>query len=190
MRFARSFAKNCRERRPISRDVYRRFHRFRPALYRPATFIPASWAGCMAAALAVGMLAEMLAAGLNANLGGRDHMPIEVERQIVEWTRRDVRLSRRRERHLRHRHVDGQSDGGAGGADLRARQAVRRQGIGGEGRVADGLHVEGGAWLHRQGRWISRVSAATRCARSPSTNPIASTSQRCGRRSRATARPD
>jgi len=36
---------------------------------------------------AVGMLAEMLAAGLNANLGGRDHMPIEVERQIVDWTR-------------------------------------------------------------------------------------------------------
>lgn len=34
---------------------------------------------------AVGMLAEMLAAGLNANLGGRDHIPIEVERQIVEW---------------------------------------------------------------------------------------------------------
>src|SRR6202043_1190935 len=32
---------------------------------------------------AVGMLAEMLAAGLNANLGGRDHMPIEVEREIV-----------------------------------------------------------------------------------------------------------
>ncbi len=36
---------------------------------------------------AVGMLAEMLAAGLNANLGGRDHIPIEVERQIVEWMR-------------------------------------------------------------------------------------------------------
>jgi aromatic-L-amino-acid/L-tryptophan decarboxylase len=35
----------------------------------------------------VGMLAEMLAAGLNANLGGRDHVPIEVERQVVEWTR-------------------------------------------------------------------------------------------------------
>jgi aromatic-L-amino-acid/L-tryptophan decarboxylase len=36
---------------------------------------------------AIGMLAEMLAAGLNANLGGRDHIPIEVERQIVDWTR-------------------------------------------------------------------------------------------------------
>jgi aromatic-L-amino-acid decarboxylase len=34
-----------------------------------------------------GMLAEMLAAGLNANLGGRDHVPIEVEWQIVKWLR-------------------------------------------------------------------------------------------------------
>jgi aromatic-L-amino-acid decarboxylase len=34
-----------------------------------------------------GMLAEMLAGGLNANLGGRDHIPIEVERQIAEWAR-------------------------------------------------------------------------------------------------------
>jgi len=36
---------------------------------------------------AVGMLAEMLAGGLNANCGGRDHAPIEVERQIVDWAR-------------------------------------------------------------------------------------------------------
>ncbi len=35
----------------------------------------------------VGMLAEMLAAGLNANLGGRDQMPIEVERQVTQWMR-------------------------------------------------------------------------------------------------------
>ncbi|HEX5337145.1 MAG TPA: pyridoxal-dependent decarboxylase, partial [Gallionella sp.] len=33
----------------------------------------------------VGMLAEMLAAGLNANLGGRDQMPVEVERQVLRW---------------------------------------------------------------------------------------------------------
>ncbi|MDB5454481.1 MAG: putative pyridoxal-dependent decarboxylase [Caulobacter sp.] len=39
------------------------------------------------AGTAVGMLAEMLAAGLNANLGGRDHMPIAVERQVLAWVR-------------------------------------------------------------------------------------------------------
>ncbi len=32
-----------------------------------------------------GLVAEMLAAGLNANCGGRDQMPIEVERQITRW---------------------------------------------------------------------------------------------------------
>ncbi len=35
----------------------------------------------------VGMLAEMLAAGMNANLGGRHHMPIEVEREVLAWSR-------------------------------------------------------------------------------------------------------
>jgi aromatic-L-amino-acid decarboxylase len=33
----------------------------------------------------VGMVAEMLSAGLNANCGGRDHIGIEVERQITRW---------------------------------------------------------------------------------------------------------
>jgi aromatic-L-amino-acid decarboxylase len=35
----------------------------------------------------VGMLAEMLAAGLNANLGGRDQVPLDVEHQVTEWMR-------------------------------------------------------------------------------------------------------
>jgi aromatic-L-amino-acid decarboxylase len=35
----------------------------------------------------VGMLAEMLAAGLNANCGGRDHAAIQVEREVVGWMR-------------------------------------------------------------------------------------------------------
>jgi glutamate/tyrosine decarboxylase-like PLP-dependent enzyme len=33
----------------------------------------------------VGMLAEMLAAGLNANCGGRSHIGIDVERQMTRW---------------------------------------------------------------------------------------------------------
>jgi glutamate/tyrosine decarboxylase-like PLP-dependent enzyme len=35
----------------------------------------------------IGMLAEMLAAGLNTNLGGRDQVPLEVERQVLQWVR-------------------------------------------------------------------------------------------------------
>lgn len=32
-----------------------------------------------------GMFADMLAAGLNANVGGRDQSPLEVERQVTRW---------------------------------------------------------------------------------------------------------
>lgn len=32
-----------------------------------------------------GMLAEMLSGGLNANVGGRDHAAVEVERQVTRW---------------------------------------------------------------------------------------------------------
>lgn len=36
---------------------------------------------------AIGALADMLAAGMNPNCGGRDHGAIEVERQIAHWAR-------------------------------------------------------------------------------------------------------
>ena len=76
----------------------------------PATCIPASWAGCMAAARWRGCWREMLAAGLNANLGGRDHVPIEVERQIVALDApASSAFPETRQRALRHRHLDGQS---------------------------------------------------------------------------------
>ena len=67
-------------------DVYRDFTDF-VVPYATGNVHPAFMGWVHGGGSAVGMLAEMLAAGLNANLGGRDHMPIEVERQIVEWTR-------------------------------------------------------------------------------------------------------
>src|SRR5665213_3829074 len=101
------YAANIRERpvwSPIPDDVRARFRAGIPAaptaldeVYREfADFVvpyatgnvhPGFMGWVHGGGTAVGMLAEMLAAGLNANLGGRDHMPIEVERQIVEWTR-------------------------------------------------------------------------------------------------------
>jgi aromatic-L-amino-acid decarboxylase len=67
-------------------DVYRDFSEF-IAPYATGNIHPGFMGWVHGGGTAVGMLAEMLAAGLNANLGGRDHIPIEVERQIVEWTR-------------------------------------------------------------------------------------------------------
>jgi aromatic-L-amino-acid/L-tryptophan decarboxylase len=101
------YVANIRERpvwRPIPDDVRARFRAEIPRapselaeIYQEFTDFIAPYAtgnvhpGFMGwvhgGGTAVGMLAEMLAAGLNANLGGRDHIPIEVERQIVEWTR-------------------------------------------------------------------------------------------------------
>jgi glutamate/tyrosine decarboxylase-like PLP-dependent enzyme len=67
-------------------EVYREFSDF-IAPYATGNVHPGFMGWVHGGGSAVGMLAEMLAAGLNANLGGRDHIPIEVERQIVEWTR-------------------------------------------------------------------------------------------------------
>src|SRR5690349_11878522 len=67
-------------------EVYREFAE-RVAPYATGNVHPGFMGWVHGGGTAVGMLAEMLAAGLNANLGGRDHIPIEVERQIAEWMR-------------------------------------------------------------------------------------------------------
>jgi aromatic-L-amino-acid/L-tryptophan decarboxylase len=85
-------AVRSRFRQPLPRgpsdlgDVYGEFTDF-IAPYATGNVHPGFMGWVHGGGTAVGMLAEMLAAGLNANLGGRDHIPIEVERQIVEWTR-------------------------------------------------------------------------------------------------------
>jgi aromatic-L-amino-acid decarboxylase len=65
-------------------EVYREFTDF-IVPYATGNVHPGFMGWVHGGGTAVGMLAEMLAAGLNANLGGRDHIPIEVERQVVEW---------------------------------------------------------------------------------------------------------
>ncbi len=67
-------------------SVYRSFSEF-VLPYATGNVHPAFMGWVHGGGTAVGMLGEMLAAGLNPNCGGRDHAPIEVERQIVEWAR-------------------------------------------------------------------------------------------------------
>ena len=101
------YVENIRERpvwQPIPDDVRSRFRGVLPAApselaavheefmryvlpYSTGNVHPGFMGWVHGGGTPVGMLAEMLAAGLNANLGGRDHVPIEVERQIVQWMR-------------------------------------------------------------------------------------------------------
>ncbi|HEY3916449.1 MAG TPA: pyridoxal-dependent decarboxylase [Stellaceae bacterium] len=64
--------------------VYRDFQqRIRP--YSSGNTHPRFMGWVQGGGTAIGALAEMLAAGMNSNCGGRDHGAIEVERQITHW---------------------------------------------------------------------------------------------------------
>jgi glutamate/tyrosine decarboxylase-like PLP-dependent enzyme/glutathione synthase/RimK-type ligase-like ATP-grasp enzyme len=85
-------AERARFRQPLPREpgsVAEAHRRFMESVlpYSVGNAHPAFMGWVHGGGTAVGMLAEILAAGLNANLGGRDQMPIEVERQILLWMR-------------------------------------------------------------------------------------------------------
>ena len=67
-------------------EVYRDFTR-EVLPYSVGNVHPAFMGWVHGGGTVTGMLAEMLAGAMNANLGGRDQIPILVERQIVEWVR-------------------------------------------------------------------------------------------------------
>jgi len=64
--------------------MYDRFQRL-IAPYATGNTHPRFMGWVHGAGTGVGMLAEMLAGGLNANCGGRDHAPIEIEREVIRW---------------------------------------------------------------------------------------------------------
>ena len=48
---------------------------------------PRFWAWVQGTGTPFGMLADMLASGMNANVAIGDHMPMYVEKQVIEWSR-------------------------------------------------------------------------------------------------------
>lgn len=65
-------------------DVYEEFLRY--VLPHPMGNIhPRFWGWVIGTGTPSGVLAEMLAAGMNPNMGGGDHLPIRVELQVLEW---------------------------------------------------------------------------------------------------------
>lgn len=69
------------------KDVHQAFLR-RVLPYAAGNLHPRFFGWVHGGGTVAGMLAEMLAGGLNANLGGRDHAPVMIERQVVRWARR------------------------------------------------------------------------------------------------------
>jgi aromatic-L-amino-acid decarboxylase len=53
--------------------------------YAEGNLHPRFWAWVIGAGSGLGMLADMLAAGINPNLGSGDHAPALVERQVIDW---------------------------------------------------------------------------------------------------------
>lgn len=79
-RFARSLPVAPRDLSDVLDDVRAHVVPFASGNLHPRFM---GWA--QGAGTPTGMIADMIAAGLNMNCGGRDHIGIEVERQIVRW---------------------------------------------------------------------------------------------------------
>ena len=74
-----------------------------------------------------GMLAELIAAAMNANCGGRDHGAVYVERQVIEWCRELFGFPEGASGHRGERHLARHPDRARGGASSpgRRRRACR-----------------------------------------------------------------
>lgn len=55
--------------------------------YPMGSYHPRFWSWVIGTGTPLAMMAEMLAAGLNSNLGGGDHASVYVEAQVIDWCR-------------------------------------------------------------------------------------------------------
>ena len=94
-------------------------------------------------------LAEFLAAALNPNLGGREHAPVDVERQIVDWSRQIMGLPE---------DTSGLLVGGTSMATVIGLAAARQAHAGGDVR-ATGCRARCGWWATPRAR---RTAASPR----------------------------
>jgi aromatic-L-amino-acid decarboxylase len=77
-------------RRPVPRSpegAAKAYEDFREHVlpYPMGNVHPRFWAWVMGTGTPLGVLAEMLAAGMNPNMGGGEHAPNHVEAQVLEW---------------------------------------------------------------------------------------------------------
>ena len=129
-------------------DVYDEYQRL-IAPYTVGNRHPRFFGWVHGAGTAVGVLAEMLASGLNANCGGRDHAPIACERQVIRWAAEMLGLPRDSSGLV----VTGTSVANSGRRHHRAKRGIGTGGTTGwDRRIEVGrLRVGGGPSLRRTG---------------------------------------
>ena len=110
-----------------------------------------------------GMLAALLAGGMNANAGGRDHAAIEVERRVIRWWCEVFGFPATASGYPDDRNVDRQPDRRAGRAPQRGRRRCA-----GRVYVDRGAHVAGARLRCRgigQRRLTHLCAISRRCVR-------------------------
>src|SRR5947209_7148168 len=79
-------------------EVYEEFKR-NVLAYPMGNFHPRFWGWVMGNGTPLGMLADMLASGLNPNMGGGDHAANRVEMQVIDWCKEMLGYPPRSEEH-------------------------------------------------------------------------------------------
>ena len=110
-----------------------------------------------------GAMGDMLAGFMNCNVGGRDHVAVHVERQVIDWCKAIFGFPAERERAPDHRHVDGD--------DHRAGRGAQREGCATCG-AAGSARRRGRSWDMPRARRTAPSSRRASC--------WASAPRRCG----------
>ena len=151
-------------------DVYRRFVELMLP-YPNGNTHPGFMGWVHGSGTPIGALAEFLAGALNANLGGREHAAVYVERQVIDWARQLFRLPDT---------ASGILVNGTSMATVLALAAARQAYAGGDVR-REGLQERApgssatlrarrmAAWRKRSSSWALGATVCVSCLPMPST---------------------
>lgn len=117
----------------LERDVYREFKRF-ILPYPLGNIHPRFWGWVMGNGTPLGALSEMLAAGMNPNVGGGNHVANLVERQVIDWLKEMIGYSKKASGLLVSGGSMANLTGLAVARNSKAGYDVRKNGLGGTRR--------------------------------------------------------
>jgi len=143
-RVERKFQARLPLRGQLEKDVYGEFKQF-ILPYPLGNIHPRFWGWVMGNGTPMGALSEMLAAGMNSNLGGGNHVANLVERQVIDWLKEMLGYSKKASGLLVSGGSMANLTGLAVARNSKAGYDVRKKGLGGRrGRMV----LYGSAEMH------------------------------------------